>query len=168
MAHGSHLYVWPADGNREALRKLTRETHRSGWLELDGARLSPDALSRELETAVVLFDLSTTTDSFLIELFICGNSVRALEFSVDGGWSRRGKAAPFEDAARMKPWFAKRRLLASPEGYEVLEAFLGSEPKPQPKLVAAIARANELKVAGGWDFGGLERILAKDRDVGAG
>lgn len=117
--------MWPTEANGAALRPLTRGTHPSGWLEVDVSRFRADVLSRELETATVLFDLSTTTDSFLVELFLGGNSVRAIGFSADEGLV----------AARQGGAIRGRG--------EVLEAFLGSEPK----LLAAIALASRCSVA---------------------
>lgn len=166
MAHGTHLFAWPTDANRAALEKILERRHTSGWVEIDAPGHDGASISRTFETAAVCFDLTTVTDSFSIEFFVGGQSQRLLSYSADDGWLRQGKPAPMEDGQRMKPWFAKRRLLANHDGYQVLDAFLGTDARPNPKLLAAIAGAHSFEPSAEWDFGDLVRTLARDRSVG--
>jgi hypothetical protein len=78
----------------------------------------------------LLWSGRSTQQWIWIVAYRAGEVVRELLYTSDKGWSKRGKALPFEDTARLGKFLRKRRLLASPDGYEVLDAFLGKQPPP--------------------------------------
>src|SRR6185503_18662826 len=58
--------------------------------------------------------------------FVDGALAREIIYSSDDGWHQSGKAQPFENPKELKRWMKKRRVAASPDGYEILDAFLGN------------------------------------------
>jgi hypothetical protein len=105
------------------------EPYKSGrWIQIP-PRYDAAALSKALETDVVEVYLSTTMDS--IEIFISagGRRVRQLsyvELQRRNGWKKPiGKPRPYEQHEALKKWLKKKNLLASPDGYDVMDAVLG-------------------------------------------
>ena len=94
------------------------------WIEVLG-KVSVQELSKRLNGIVVEWSISTVVDQIWIECWERGAPRRELLFQ-EGRWeTKRGEPLPFENKKELGSWLRKRRLLASPDGYEVLEAFLG-------------------------------------------
>lgn len=100
------------------------------WTELDPA-LAPATVSIERSADVVAWSIHTAVDQIWIVAYQNGAIVRELRYASGEGWTKRGKALPFENTAELGKWLRKKRLLASPDGYDVLNAFLGKKP-PSP------------------------------------
>jgi hypothetical protein len=102
--------------------------YKSGrWIEVP-PNLDGTAVSGVLATEVVAFHISTSMDS--IEIFISahGRLVRRLQYGTGDrpGWKKPvGKPRPYEQTDRLDRWLKRKNLLASPDGYEVLDAVLG-------------------------------------------
>jgi hypothetical protein len=103
----------------------------AGWVERAPRARHAEELSRELHTIAVEWSIQTAADQIWIVAYSDGEAVREVRYASGEGWTRRGKALPFENKTELARWFRKRRLLASPDGYDVLDAFLGKQP-PQP------------------------------------
>jgi len=103
----------------------------SAWIEHAPDAASAQQLSRELHTIAVEWSIQTAVDQIWIIAYREGDPVRELRYASGEGWTKRGAALPFENTAGLAKWLKKRRLHASPDGYEVLDAFLGKQP-PQP------------------------------------
>jgi hypothetical protein len=126
----SPIYVYSANvGSDEKL--LVRDG--SVWVEREPSPGLAAKLSRDHGTIAVEWSIHTAVDQIWIVAYRAGEVVRELRYAVSAGWTKRGKALPFEDTARLGKFLRKRRLLASPDGYEVLDAFLGKQP-PAPVI----------------------------------
>ncbi|MBL8910734.1 MAG: hypothetical protein JNM17_08540 [Archangium sp.] len=108
---------------------LGYEPYKSGrWVQVP-PRYEAASLSKALDTEVVEVHLSTSVDS--IEIFISANgrSVRRLEYGPlqrSNGWKKPfGQPRAYEQDDVLKKWLKKKNLLASPDGYEVMDAVLG-------------------------------------------
>ncbi len=136
MGSDSKLLVANDASVREVLRrlKIKVESYGDEWLLLPS--LNAIALSKELgklptRPLLVQWSIQTSVDQIWISCFEKGREVRTLLYS-EGAWTIRfGKSLPFEDQPRLKKWLTKRRLLASSDGYEVLNAFLGMTQAPE-------------------------------------
>lgn len=159
------------------------------WREHAPAPGLAEQLSREHVTYAVAWSISTVVDQVWIQAYREGLLVREVQYARDGGWIQRGAALPFEDRAAMRKWLRRRRLFASPDGYEVLDAFLGRRP-PEPiaepdasyELYLAPAHAAELRaiadragvpisavVEAAWHLGKravYDRFLARANQLG--
>jgi hypothetical protein len=106
------------------------------WEEL-GEDSDARAESRTRGAVTVAWQIQTTSDVIQIECFDRGELVRSLMYVREGGrWSQQGAAQPFESKA-LGAWLKKKKLLASPDGYDVLECFLGRDRPPRtgkPKI----------------------------------
>lgn len=106
------------------------------WLQVNGLGKSGAKLSLETRTTVVEFEIVTFSDIVTISAWRGGKNVRRVVFDAEGefekhggnprGWSVRGRKLAFEDTAGLSRWLARESIQASPDGYEVLEAFLGA------------------------------------------
>lgn len=96
------------------------------WLRGDDAPDVGESLSKKIAAPVVSFSIQTAVDQIWIQCWVTGKCVRELRYTSDGGWTKRGKAMPFEHSA-LKGWLKQKKLLASPDGYDVLQCFLGRE-----------------------------------------
>jgi hypothetical protein len=103
----------------------------STWIERTPGASRAQELSRELHTIAVEWSIQTAVDQIWIVAYREGEPVRELRYASGEGWIQRGKALPFENTGELARWLKKRRLIASPDGYDVLDAFLGKQP-PQP------------------------------------
>jgi hypothetical protein len=138
------------------------------WGEVEGASEEDDArrLSRERGDIAVYWQIHTVVDLIWIRAFRQGEPVRELLYTSDEGWHCKGAKLPFENDARLAWFLARRGLSASPQGYDVLAAFLGrGGPPPEDDIVDADATqrvyvtgeiAEELRAlnrAHGWSAG---------------
>jgi len=102
--------------------------YKSGrWVEIQN-RFDPAALSKALETEVAELYLSTTMDSIEIFISAFGRRVRQLSYGTGDrrGWKKPvGKPRAYEHPEAVKAWLKKKGLLASPDGYDVMDAVLG-------------------------------------------
>lgn len=131
--------------------------YKSGrWIEVP-TDLEGTGVSEVLATDVVEFHISTVMDS--IEIFISANGrvVRQLSYGTNDrrGWRKPvGKPRPYEQTDRLDKWLKKKNLLASPDGYDVLDAVLGEVTDQryfrwsqyQPLDHAALSKALGVKV----------------------
>ncbi len=113
------------------------------WQELDGDA-DAAAESRTRGAITVSCVIQTTVDMIQIECFERGELVRELLYlREDARWSQRGTPQPFE-AKSLGAWLKKKKLLASPDGYDVLECFLGRDrPPPSGKRAIKDRGANQ-------------------------
>lgn len=119
--------------------KLSAE-RRGEWLSLEPADvdLARD-LSRETGVAAVHWDIHTVVDQIWLRCFAGGELVRELRYSADEGWAQKsGRPQAFENQRAMKRWLSKRRLLATPDGYDLLESFLGLDTPARTPTVEPI------------------------------
>lgn len=122
-------------------------SRRASWVELADQFDEELAatLSAELGTPTVLWSIETTVDQIWICGFERGSMVREVLVTPDDGWHTEGKPLPHEDRTRMRCFAARAKagslILASPEGYDLLEAFLGGawNCHPSPSLLAKLA-----------------------------
>lgn len=102
------------------------------WLRLEHA-ITADracALSQQLSTIAVICDLDTIVDQIWIRCYDAGYQVRALRYAGGEGWTDEGEPQAFEAATALAAWRAAPRVLASPDGYDVLSCFLGKTAPP--------------------------------------
>jgi hypothetical protein len=151
MGSDSKLYVRIDEDQADALRSAIADercaAERNGaWLALTPAdRGVGEALSRRLGVVAVFWDINTTVDQIWLTCLQRGRVVRELRYTADDGWAtNRGKPMPFENTRALERWLARNDLLASPDGYAVLEAFLGLEAAAPAAKAAPIIdeRAN--------------------------
>jgi hypothetical protein len=100
------------------------------WTERTPRPGLPERLSRDLGTTVVRWSIVTAVDQIWIVAYKNGALVRELRYAAGDGWTKRGTPLPFENTRELGKWLRKRNLLASPDGYDVLDAFLGQQPPP--------------------------------------
>ena len=111
-------------------------TRQGDWWEVESPpdpSLDAERLSRELATVVVSWSIHTVVDQIWIVAYQAGRAIRELRYARGEGWFQSGKPLPFESKA-LKKWLRSRTLSASPEGYDVLECFLGGDKPPPEKL----------------------------------
>jgi hypothetical protein len=105
------------------------------WLDLgDREESLARTLSISLATTTVYWVIHTVTDVVMIVCYDQGQAVRNVTYTADDGWSQSGPRQPFEGKSLSSKWMRKRRIMASPDGYGVLETFLGNEPPPVVKV----------------------------------
>lgn len=97
----------------------------NAWIEIEGD-VRADLLSAQRNAVVVEWSIQTTVDQIWIKTFASGQ--RARELLYDGGrWTTvSGTPLPCENASEIDRWLKSEKLLASPDGYGVLDAFLGA------------------------------------------
>lgn len=104
------------------------EPYKSGrWVQIP-AKYDPVEFSRVLETEVAELYLSTTMDSIEIFVTAFGRRVRRLAYGTGErrGWKKPvGKLRAYEQHELVNKWLKRKDLLASPDGYEVMDAVLG-------------------------------------------
>jgi hypothetical protein len=101
-------------------------TVRDGWAEVAGEEDLAETLSRELDVTCIHWLIHTAVDQIWIKAFKKGRAVRELLYSSDGGWEvKKGRRLPHENEEAMPTFLRRRDLRASPDGYDVLDAFLG-------------------------------------------
>lgn len=155
MGSDSKLFLMDADPDPgDAAAWTLRESlyREGGWIEVpaDGD-VAAEELSRRLQATVVSFDIQTTVDQIWIVCFEDGEKVRELHYVAEEGWSKEsGPARPFEDGRQLKRWRSQRYLLASPDGYDVLEAFLGRTRKKAPQNGLTSLTASQLEHVREW------------------
>ncbi len=153
------------------------------WLEANRLH-SFDAISRGYKTTYVEWMISTTVESVFIGAWVNGRSVRTLAFeptgdpwSSRGGWKWhvRGKPLPFENTKELTRWLKRKSLLASPDGYDILKAFLGGpwnestplatpEPPPPPTPSPPRKKSNQEKLQEALqadDWAAVARLVKK-------
>lgn len=117
-----------------ALGGPKRFIERHGWLELEDDAAGEDlavSLSQQLGVVTAFWSIHTAVDQIWIQAFKDGKAVRALRYSSDEGWAEDwGKPLPFENRKQLSKWKRKKRLAALPDGYDVLDAFLGLYEEP--------------------------------------
>jgi len=109
----------------------------SPWLLLADAESSTEkaaqALSRSVRTTTVWWSIHTVVDQIWIKCFEEGAEVREVRYSAEEGWARNtGVARAFESPA-LTAWVGRRGVRASPDGYDVLDSFIGTN-RPPPAL----------------------------------
>lgn len=105
--------------------------HANDWQEQD-SDTDAKAISASLGTTAVAWKIETASDSIWIECFRNGALVRELTYvRTEQRWIRRGLPQTFE-AAALSIWTRRKKLLASPDGYDVLACFLGRDCPPPP------------------------------------
>src|SRR5262249_6561533 len=124
-----------------ALQRMGFTTTVDGeWLRLDpkdDGSTDDEALaarlSESLGATTVFFAIQTTVDQVEIRCCESGRVVRSLGYAAEQGWfTNSGKARPFEAKAALGKRLRKRSISASPDGYDVLDCFLGrSVPPPE-------------------------------------
>lgn len=122
-----YMYIRPTWGPTRSSWFATARSGSNANPAQDSPRSSPSTTG----TIAVEWSIHTAVDQIWIVAYRAGEVVRELRYAASEGWTKRGKALPFENTARLGKLLRKRRLLASPDGYEVLDAFLGKQP-PAP------------------------------------
>jgi len=135
MGSDSKLYLRIDEAKADEILKAVasfKPERRGDWLSLSSTDLDlAKSLSAELGVTTVHWDIETAVDQIWLQCFSNGKRVREVRYTSDEGWaSNKGKPRSFENQKAMDAWLAKRDVLASPEGYEVLDAFLGLDSKP--------------------------------------
>jgi hypothetical protein len=132
---------------------------RSGesWEEVD-----EDADAAELSRSrgiAVAWDIQTASGVIAIECFDRGKCVRALTYlGEQRRWIKKGKPRPFEQTQLLADWLRRTDLSPSPDGYDVLDCFLGRAAAPPPAPpVPTIAEPNAnqafyFHVPVGWEL----------------
>jgi hypothetical protein len=111
------------------------------WQEHD-SDCDAKAISESLATTAVAWRIETTTDTIWIECYRNGALVRELVY-MRQRWTRRGLPQRFESPA-LAAWTRRKKLLASPDGYDVLACFLGRNcPPPHARRLIHDQGANQ-------------------------
>lgn len=98
---------------------------------------SARTLSLLLSTPTVWWSIHTVTDQVWLKCFEAGHVVREIRVSAAEGWAAdEGTPRGFE-APALAAW-KERRPLASPDGYAVLECFLGRSKPPHEVRTSAV------------------------------
>ena len=111
-----------------------RKTVRDGGLRVDRAHARTEGRPRALRAS---FRRLLSTGRSRRSSMASGSPRTAAASSCescttsDDGWRKRGVALPFENTHALTKWLKRRRRAASPDGYAVLEAFLGKQ-RPEP------------------------------------
>lgn len=127
MASDSQVYV-RIDGDTVARVAALGHTGTEdrGWLQLgDLDDRVAIHISGALPAIVVVFSIDTVVDQTWIRAWEAGRQVRELRIASGERWTNWGVQFPFEAKAELRTWLKRRRVLASPDGYDVLAAFLG-------------------------------------------
>jgi hypothetical protein len=150
MASNDKVFIRAAE--RPSLRAelgTQRFIDRGDWLELestealDSSSNHATALSQKLGVITVYWSIHTVVDQIWMQAFRQGDVVRTLRYSADEGWAENwGARLPFENRKELAKWTKRKRLLASPDGYDVLEAFLGRETPQEGVEPLRVADAN--------------------------
>jgi hypothetical protein len=124
-------------------RVVSPRLELEGWSELIKTVDAPHdffGLSKVLRAHVVTCQISSEVDQVWITCFHGGTSVRELLYSSDDGWSiTSGDPLEFENAGRMARWLRVPLLLASSDGYDLLNDFLGVDAPESERLSEATA-----------------------------
>lgn len=150
------------------------------WLQVNGVD-DAEALARDWKAPLVDWDIQTAADVVVITAQQGTRVVRSLTYDPEGGWSVSGKPLPFEDGPALRKWLKRKRLLASPDGYDVLAAFLGGpwdestklarepevvRPPPKPVKRSALDVITDAWVAREWRT--VVALLKKSKGKGLG
>jgi hypothetical protein len=165
MASDEMVYVLRPD--RDTLARVTTSARiRGSWAEVDRVREGPAwysgehaaiALSWHLGLTTVHAVLQTSSDTIWIRAWSEGALVRELLYTGDAGWTTRtGKPLETEDRVRIASLTA-RRLLASPDGYDLLEAILGPSCGPEEVIERDDPWCDPMPAC---EHGYFERVLA--------
>lgn len=113
-------------------------TRDGDWAEIEDEVGQDDAkkLSARFDVPTVYWCIHTVVDLIWLVAFRGGKQVRELQYS-EGRWlPASGRACEFENRSAISRLRKRNDLCASPDGYDVLAAFLGKEVEEQPEPIA--------------------------------
>jgi tetratricopeptide (TPR) repeat protein len=132
----------PADERTQ--RALEISVPAGTWLRI-ADEADAKRVSELLPGVVVQWTISTVAEQIWVVVFARGKVVRELRYAECALLTNEGSPLPFEDGAALRALFAQKPLLASPHGYDVLQAFLGGDYQDAAisveKLEALLAEA---------------------------
>ena len=92
-------------------------------------RIRGDPLIGE-KTPIIWWTIHTSVHQIWFMCFENGQVVREIRYSAEEGWATRyGAPLSFENPA-LKKWFRQKSLSASPDGYDILDCFVGKVTPP--------------------------------------
>lgn len=104
------------------------------WLVLEDSQDRDETTARELSqrlaTTTIWWTIHTVVDQIWLMCFENGQVVRELRYSAEEGWAPRSGAPLAFESPALKKWFRKKNLSASPDGYDLLDCFLGKDTAP--------------------------------------
>ncbi len=125
------------------LAKHGIEAEEGSWLQVTGLEAAPK-LALKWKTPLVRWSIQTTAEVLMMSATVGGKDVRDLTYiGEEGTWDTRGKPQPFEDVPALAKWLKRKRLSVSPDGYDVLVAFLGASWDESTELAHAEVEAYE-------------------------